>query len=282
LSGSGQAPRAHAPPGPTVVAPGGVAALPGGFVMRKAAGSIVALSLIFAMTAASRSGDDQAAALMNRVIKAHFPKGLDTKNKGVRTKSKGTLKVMGLELEFSQEVSVQAPKFKEAMELTVMNKTVKVTTVYNGKEGWVRAGDKDVPVNEEMLAEFKEVAYMMTLMHGAFAKDKNVKYAVAGEVQVKGKPATGLTISREGKKDITLFVDNKTGLITKVEMRKRDLMSGQEVTEERFVAEYQERFGRMMPKKIEMLRDGNQFLSAEVVDVEIVEKLDDSEFERPQ
>jgi hypothetical protein len=31
-----------------------------------------------------------------------------------------------------------------------------------------------------------------------------------------------------------------------------------------------------------MLRDGNQFLSAEVVDVEIVEKLDDSEFERPQ
>jgi hypothetical protein len=250
--------------------------------MRTVAHTMAAISLLLGLAVTGRSGDDQTAAIMNRVIKAHFPKGLDNKNKGVRTKNKGTLKVMGLELEFNQEVSAQAPKFKEVMELTVMNNTVKITTVYNGKEGWVRAGDKDLPVNDEMLAEFKEVAYMMSVMQGAFAKDKDVKYSVAGEVQVKGKPATGLTISREGKKDITLFVDNKSGLITKVEMRKRDLMSGQEVTEERYVVEYQEKFGRMMPKKVEMLRDGNEFLSAEVVDVEIVEKLEDSEFERPR
>jgi hypothetical protein len=249
--------------------------------MRQAVQILAALSLCAGLGLAVGAGGNQADALIAKAVKAHFPGGLDTKNKGMRSKNKGTLQVAGLELEFTQEISVQAPKFKEVMELTVMNKTVKVTTVYNGKDAWIRADDKDVPINDDILAEFKEAAYTMSLMEGVFTKDKDVKFSVVGEVQVKGKPAIGLTVSREGKKDIGLFFDKATGLIAKVEMRKRDLMSGQELTEERFVTEYQEKEGRMIAKKVELFRDGKEFLKADVLEVQILEKLEDSEFARP-
>ncbi len=109
-----------------------------------------------------------------------------------------------------------------------------------------------------------------------------MKFAALGEIQVKGKPALGVRVSREGKKDISLYFDKATGLMAKAEMRKRDIMSGQEVTEERFVLEYQNLADRKVAKKVEVQRDGKPLLEAEVVDVQVVEKLDDSEFAQPK
>jgi hypothetical protein len=239
------------------------------------------LLLAFALTA--RAGETDASAIVDKAIKAHFPKGPDTKNTATQTKAKGTLHVMGLDLEFTQEVSVQMPtKFKEVMELSVMNKKIIVTTVFNGKEGWIRADDKDVPVSDEILNELKDAAYTMSLAQGLFLKDKALKFTPVGETDVKGKPAVGLRISREGKKDITMYFDKGTGLMSKVEMRKRDLMSGQEVTEERFITEYQDLAGRKVAKKVEVLRDGKQLLEAEITEMQVFEKLGDGEFAQPK
>jgi hypothetical protein len=251
--------------------------------MRRTAQVLLVVGLYFGLAVTSGAGGGEAPAIIDQAIKAHFPKGVDTKNTGSRTKSKGVLHVMGLDLDYTQEVAIQAPnKFKEAMELTVMNNKVTVTTVFNGKEGWIRAGDKDVPVTDEILNELKEAAYSMRLMQGLFVKDKTVKFTEVGEQKVKGKDTVGVRISREGKKDVTVFFDKKTHLIAKVEMRKRDIQSGQEVNEERFVLEYQDAAGRKVAKKIEVHRDGNPLLEAEVTDVQVFEKLDDSEFARPK
>jgi len=119
--------------------------------MRRMVPTVLALSLACLLALTGWAGEDSAAAIIDKAIKAHFPKGVDGKNGGLRTKSKGTLHIMGLDLEYTQEVSVQSPdKFKEAMELTIMNNKVVVTTVFNGKEGWIRASDKDVPVTAEV------------------------------------------------------------------------------------------------------------------------------------
>jgi hypothetical protein len=251
--------------------------------MRRSAQTILILILFFVLTLTGGAAEGDATAIINKAIKAHFPKGHDTKTKGLRTKSKGTMHVAGLDLEFTQDVVVQMPnKFKEVMNLTVMDKKVKVTTVYNGKEGWIRSDDKDVKVTEEILAEFKEAAYVMGLMQGVLLNDKAVKFSLAGEAKVKGKAAVGVTVSREGKKDITVFFDKGTGLITKVKMLKRDLMSGEEVTEERFVTEYQEVSGRKVAKKVEVLRDGKPLFEAEMLETRILEKVNDSEFVQPK
>jgi hypothetical protein len=248
--------------------------------------TLAALGLFFGLALTgltARADEDPARAIIYKAIKAHFPKGVDTKNKGVRTKAKGTLHVLGQDLEFTQDVAVQLPnKLKEVMEMTVMNMNITVTSVYNGKEAWIRAGEQDVPVTKEILAEFKDAVYGMGLIQGAFLKDKSVKSSVVGEVKVKGKPAVGVTFSRQGNKDINLFFDKGTGLIVKAEMRKLDIMSGQEVTEERFITEYQDaKDGRKVAKKVEVVRDGKPLLEAEVTDIQILEKVDDSEFVKP-
>jgi hypothetical protein len=251
--------------------------------MRRTALCLVALNLLVLCALPGSAGEDkEATAIIEKAIKAHFPKGMDPKKEAVRTKSKGTLHAMGLKLDYISEVSVQGGRFKEAVELEFMGKKANVVTVFNGKEGWIRADDKDVKVNEDILAELKDAAYIMSIMKGAFTKEKKVKYALAGEVQVKGKAANGMILSREGKKDINLFFDKTSGLIVKIEMRKRDLMSGQEVTEERFITEYQEIGGQKVAKKFEIQRDGKVFLEGEVTDVQVLDKLDDGEFAQPK
>ena len=243
--------------------------------------AIVGLSLGFAL--AGHAGDDTALKIVEKATKAHFPKGLDTKKTGTRTKAKGKLHVMGLDLDFTQEISVQAPnKFKESMDLDVMGMTINVITVFNGKEAWIQSGGKEVKVTAEILEELKGAADSLRLMQGVFTKEKGVKFALLGDSKVRGKDTVGVTVSREGKKDINLFFDKTTHLISKVEMRRKDLMSGQEVTEERFITEYQELNGQKVAKKVEVLRDGKALLEAEVTDVQTFDKLDDTEFAQPK
>jgi hypothetical protein len=250
--------------------------------MRRASIVLVLLSLFAAISLTAWAGDNEAEKIVDKAIKAHFPQGLDKKNTGLISKAKGTLHVMGLDLEFTQDVSVQMPaKFKEQMQMSVMNMNVTVTTVFNGKEGWIKANDKDIPVSDDILNEFKEAAYSMSLTQGMFLKEKGLKLTAVGESQVKGKPALGVRVSKDGKKDITLYFDKGTGLLAKVEMRKRDLMSGQEVTEERYIMEYQDKAGRKVAKKIEVHRDGKELMEAEVVDIQVVERLADTEFAKP-
>ncbi len=251
--------------------------------MRRTALCLVAVNLLALCVLPGTAGDDkEAAAIIEMAIKAHFPKGMDPKKEAVRTKSKGTLHVMGLMLDYTSEVSVQGGKFKEALELDVNGNKVNVVTVFDGKNGWIRAADKDVKVTEDILGELKDAAYITSIMQGVFTKDKKVKFSPSGEVKVKGKAANGMVVSREGKKDIQIFFDKSTGLIVKIEMRKRDLMSGQEVTEERFITEYQDLAGRKVAKKFEIQRDGKDFLAGEVTDVQVFEKLGDGEFARPK
>jgi hypothetical protein len=240
------------------------------------------VGLLFLAVLSGRAGNDEAGVVIDKAIKAHFPKGVDTKNQGLRTKSKGALHIMGMDLDFTQEVAVQFPnKFKEAMELDVMGNKFKVTTVFNGKEGWIKANNMDVNVTKEILHELQEAMHNLAVAQGVFLKDKALKHSLLGEVQINGKLAVGVKISKDGKRDLNLYFDKKTGLMAKVERRTRDLMNNQEVTEERFIIEYKDVGGRKIAKKVEVKRDGKNFIEAEVLDVQFSERIDDSEFAKP-
>src|SRR5262249_61386593 len=134
---------------------------------RRTARLLAALGLLCGLILPGRAGADEVTAIIDKAAKAHFPKGLDTKNQGMRIKSKGTLHIMGQDLPIVQEVTVQMPdKLKEVVEVTVMGNQITVVTAYNGKEAWIRSGDADVPVNDDILAEVKEAIHGMRLMQG--------------------------------------------------------------------------------------------------------------------
>lgn len=249
--------------------------------MRRVICMFASVGLLLGLACHARAGDE-ALAIVEKAMKAHLGGQKEKKRLAYQGKNKGTLFIGGMELEFTQNMSIQSPdKFKEVMEMTVNNQRVLVTTVFNGKEGWVKANDMDIKVDDDMLKEFKEAAYAMGLGQMSAFKDKSIKLSLIGEVQVNGKPAVGVTVSKEGKRDIAMYFDKATGLTAKIERRARDFMSGQEVNEERIITEYQDVEGRKMPKKVVVNRDGNKLLEAEVVELRFVERLDDSEFARP-
>jgi hypothetical protein len=231
----------------------------------------------------SRAGQDKEAdALLAKALKAHLGSAKKDSSIGYKGKNKGTLHILGMEIEFTQEITLHIPKrFKEEMEMTIMNQNVKVKTVFDGKNAWIKVNDKDIKVNDDLLAEFKDVANMMGISQGIFVKDKSLKLSLLGEVEVNGKPALGVKATRNGK-EVNFFFDKKTGLTTKVERRTKDFMSGQEVTEERIITEYQKVAGRQVPKKSVIHRDGKKFLEAEVVESQFLDRIDDSEFAKPE
>ena len=58
-------------------------------------------------------------------------------------------------------------------------------------------------------------------------------------------------------------------------------MSGQEVTQEKFVIGYQDKDGMKVAKRVEILNDGKLFMDIEITEVHAAEKLDDSIFAKP-
>ena len=60
-----------------------------------------------------------------------------------------------------------------------------------------------------------------------------------------------------------------------------DGMSGQEVTTEKFINSYQEKAGMKIARKVEIVKDGKVFMDIEIIEVQPLEKLDDSVFAKP-
>lgn len=250
--------------------------------MKRVKFAMVALLGVAFVAAVRGQANNEAQAILDKAVKAHFPKGRNDKKQAYQGKNKGTIHIQGLQLDFNQQVWVQpAGKFKEVMDMTVMNNAVKVTTVFDGKKGWIKVNDMDIKVSDEILDEFKQIGYWMSLAQLTGLDKKGMKVSLLGEQQVNGKPALGVKISKEGKRDIDFYFDKQTGLTAKTERRTKDLMTGQEVTEERIVTEYQDSNDRKMAKKVTVNRDGKKLLDVEILEMQLLESIDDSEFAQP-
>ncbi len=240
----------------------------------------LAAGLLLGPAGQGRAAEDAARALVTRAIKAHGYKKNDLQ-KAVQIKSKGKIALMG-GIDFTQEVSIQRPnKFKDVMELTINGMKITQTTVYDGKQLWVSAGGQTVELKDKYIEAVKDVIAMMKVMELAFLQDKGLKLAPLGEAKVGDRPAVGVQVSGKAFKDINLYFDKKTGLVVKVERRTVDPMSGNEITEERIVTEYQKLDGRQVAKKVVVNRDGKKFIDVEVTQIEFVDKIEDGEFAKP-
>jgi hypothetical protein len=225
--------------------------------------------------------DDGTPALIDKAIKAHGGTEKLTEKKATQAKSKGTLELGG-GIEFTQEVSIQGGKFKEAMQLQVAGKQVNVTTVFDGTKGWLKVNDDEAKeLDGKTLDEIKEAAYAARVGRLVFLKDKSIELSPLGEVQVNDRPAVGVKVTSKGHRDLNVFFDKATGLLAKAERRVVDLMNGTEVTEERIVKEYQDVGGMKVAKRVLVNRDGKKFMEIEVVEAKLLDNLDDSEFAKP-
>lgn len=244
--------------------------------MRK---SLIASCAVLAFFCHSALRAEEPKTIIEKCIKATG--GVEKLSRmGGQSKTTGTLEILN-SVNFAQEVIFQLPnKFKEVLEMEVNGQKVKVTTTYNGKDVTIDVNGQKLPLDEKQLAEIKEAAHMMQVGRLIYLKDKKYELSSLGESKVNDNAAEGIKVATKGFRDVNLYFDKKSGLLTKIERRAMDFMTQQELSEERIITEYQDIDGMKVPKKVLVNRDGKKFMEAEVQEFKSLDKVDDSTFEQ--
>jgi hypothetical protein len=112
--------------------------------------------------------------------------------------------------------------------------------------------------------------------------DRKYKLTLVGETKIDGRPATGVRVSRQGFRDLTLYFDRQTHLLVKMERRGLDPLTHMQCQEARLYKDYQKREGRMVPGSVSLLRDGGPTLEFHILDYTILNDVPAEEFARPQ
>jgi hypothetical protein len=164
--------------------------------------------------------------------------------------------------------------------LTIGGQNINVVTRVNGDKISIEANGNAIETPDQVKESIKDAQQLLKVARLVpLVKEKRYELSLIGEVKVEGKPAIGVRVSAKDQKDINLFFDKETGLLAKMEHRTKEPTGGNEVTEERVILEYQKtREGIPMPKKVVVRHDGKAYLEAEVLEVTLLEKIDDSEF----
>lgn len=241
----------------------------------------MAVCSIFGLGATSFAQDDAARGIVDRALRALGGEERFAKQQAGRVKTKGRLELFG-GVDMTQDIAYQMPdKFRQQLGMQVNGQQVNVLIVYDGKKAALEVNGQKVPSDDKLTDAMKEAAYQMHVGRLVGLKHKDFELSGVGEIQVNGKAAQGVRVAKKGQTDINIYFDKQTSLPLKLETRTRDFMSGQEVTEERILTEYQMLDGVPVPSKIEIIRDGKHFMDAEVVEARFLEKIDDSEFAVP-
>jgi negative regulator of sigma E activity len=243
---------------------------------------LVVCSLLAA--GATARAEDTVPAVLDKAIKAHGGAEKLAFKGALHTKSKGTIELAG-GLPYTEDVTIQGQdQLKSIVTVEVMGQSVVVTTVFNRDKGWINAQGQTKDMDEKLMGEMKEALYSMRLARFTALKDNKEKQydvSLVGDDKVEGRDVVGIRVASKRHKDVNLYFDKKTGLLAKITRMALDPMTGQEVSEDRIILEYQEIDGAKVAKKAVVNRDGKKFVEAEVQEVKSLDKVDDSEFAKP-
>jgi hypothetical protein len=246
---------------------------------------ILGIAVVFA-AAGIVAADEKAEAVVKKAIEAHGGADALNKYKAGRFNMKGQIPVMGTETEFTGDIAYAIPgKAKVNIYLEVMGMKVTVSQILNGDKAKrsVKVGDMTVPAGDEDKDENKvsaanQEAERLTPLLDA----KRFTVKSGGEEDVNGKKAdVVIATPKSVDKELKFYFDKESGLMVKA--AHRGMAAGEngarsEVLQERYLSDYKKVNGIQVPMKVVLHHDGKKFMTANMSDYEILEKIDDKEF----
>jgi hypothetical protein len=232
---------------------------------------------------------DWARETVQKAIKATGVEGKGIP-KGIRLRAKYSIDAFDKDAEFHevrvfQTTTMRFPfQLKDEKEATVLGESATFTTIYDGKNGWLKNKGKVDEMEPAQLEEFKEMANVVeaTYFLTPLLDKQKYKLKETGMALVDGRRAFEIRVSRQGFKNMKLYFDFKTNLLVKMERKGRDPQTGVECTETHLYRSYQKMNGRMVPGAIAMLRNGELAYEMQILDFAELNEIDASEFARPK
>jgi hypothetical protein len=250
-------------------------------------GSILNATLVcclpLALAGPAQPADADARAIIEKAVKAVGGEDRLGKFPASTWKGKGKHFGMGEGIEFITESAMALPeRLRSATDFEVQGMKIQFVMVINGDKGWTKANDVVEEMAADMLAEEKAGMYASWVATLApLLKDKAFELAPLGEGKVGDKPVLGVKVSRKDRRDVSLFFDKESGLLLRTEFRAKDVMGGNEYTQETLFSDYQETDGIKRPRKVLINRDGKRFVEFEVQQRKFLEKVDENLFAKP-
>jgi hypothetical protein len=112
-------------------------------------------------------------------------------------------------------------------------------------------------------------------------KGTGFKCAAAAEAKVADKPAAGVKITGPDGKDFTLYFDKESGLPVRMVATVVGPM-GQEYEQETLFSDYKDFGGIKKATKIVIKRDGETFITQELTEFKVLDKVDPDTFTEPK
>jgi len=170
---------------------------------------------------------------------------------------------------------------KMTVTLKVLGMKMTVTDAVQGDTHWRQVQGRLTDLSKEEVAEIEESRYVDQIAKLGFLKDAAKELASLPEQKIADKPAVGVLVKSQGHKDVKLYFDKESGLLTKIEHSSRDLLSGKDVLEELVLSDYQDQDGLRYAMRSTLLRDGKKIMDGKVTKLEFDAKLDEATFARP-
>jgi hypothetical protein len=251
--------------------------------MARFIGVVLAALLVSAAAGLSRANEDEGTkAILDKAIKALGGEARLSKVMAVTWKAKGTISFGGNDNEFTSESTVRGlDHFRGAFEGEFGGNKIKGVTVLAGDKGWRQFGDNKMEMDKDGVANEKRTVYLQVLPALVLPlRDKAFKIEAGGEEKIGGKAAIGLKVTGTDGKSFQLSFDKESGLPVKLVAKVVGFM-GDEFTQETTFADYKDFKGIKKATKIENKRDGEKFLTIQVTDFRVLDKVDAKMFAEP-
>ena len=217
-----------------------------------------------------------ADEILERIIKAQGGRKLLESIKDVTTIANMELTQMGIS--GSGTMYVKEPN-KMRLDMEFMGMIV--TQAFDGETAWWISPQS---VNAENMPE--ELAEVMR--HSSFGNSAlldpakyGIKYTYKGKENIEGKDYLVLDRVHSGGYTIALYIDPETYLIYKMKQDSFDEMMT-EIVEETIMSDYKKVDGVMTAYVLTILRDGTEFGTLTVTDVDFNSGLEDSFFKKEE
>jgi hypothetical protein len=241
---------------------------------------------VFAVGTAA--ADDKAIAVVNKAIEAHGGADNLNKYKGGRAKISGEMKIGDKDVTFAGTLVFSLPdRYKmnvtfeidgEKVEMEEVVKGDEVRTVMKvGGEATQLPADDDSKEEARTASVLQEAEQLTPLLDA-----KRFTLKAADDADVNGKKAAVIVVRPKAlKKDVKMFFDKDSGLLIKTAYKATETDDDgdkKEVFEESYFTDHKKFKGIVVPLKETVFHDGKKFMTGELKDYEVTEKIDDKEF----